>query len=350
MSTKTYLERVLAHSPSPDFGNLQKVLKHMRPNRATLFEFFLNYPLYQRLSGVTVKPGVERTDVQCLIGAFRQAGYDYVTYRPPEFAFPRGERPREKTVSINEGGVIADWASFEKCPWKDPDTCNYSQLKWIQELLPDGMKVVVCGPGGVLENVIALVGYERLCFMLADDPGLAHAVFDAVGSRLVRHYEIAGGFESVGACISNDDWGFKTQPMLAPQAMREYVFPWHVKIVQAIHHHGKPAILHSCGNAAEIMQDITDAMEYDGKHSFEDAIEPVEDAYRKYGRRIALLGGIDVDFVCRASPDEVYRRSKAMLDLTAAAGSYALGTGNSVPEYVPTGSYCAMIWAALEAR
>jgi uroporphyrinogen decarboxylase len=128
------------------------------------------------------------------------------------------------------------------------------------------------------------------------------------------------------------------------------VFPWHVKIAAAIHGHGKPAILHSCGNAAEIMADVIDDMKYDGKHSFEDAIEPVEDAYRRHARRIALLGGIDVDFICRSAPDAVHRRARAMLELTAGQGGYGLGTGNSVPEYVPTEGYCAMIWAALEAR
>jgi uroporphyrinogen decarboxylase len=90
-------------------------------------------------------------------------------------------------------------------------------------------------------------------------------------------------------------------------------------------------------------------MQYDGRHSYEDAILPVEEAYERYSGRIAILGGIDVDFVCRAAPDEVYRRSKAMLERSAMRGAYALGTGNSVPDYVPDEGYFAMTRAALEA-
>jgi uroporphyrinogen decarboxylase len=59
---------------------------------------------------------------------------------------------------------------------------------------------------------------------------------------------------------------------------------------------------------------------------------------------------MDVDFVCRSSPDAVYERSKAMLKLTATRGGYALGTGNSVPEYVPQENYFAMLAAAWEYR
>ena len=138
--------------------------------------------------------------------------------------------------------------------------------------------------------------------------------------------------------------------MLSPADLRTYVFPWHQRIVAAAHAAGKPAILHSCGNASEIMEDIIGTMRFDGKHSFEDTIQPIEAAYDQYQGRVALLGGIDVDYVIRSAPDAVYRRSREMLERAAKVGAYALGTGNSVPEYVPVENYCAMIWAAVETR
>jgi uroporphyrinogen decarboxylase len=95
------------------------------------------------------------------------------------------------------------------------------------------------------------------------------------------------------------------------------------------------------------MDDVIDDMRYDGKHSYEDTIQPVESAYDQYSRRIAILGGIDVDFVCRSTPEAVYERSMNMLKRRR---SYALGTGNSVPEYVPDRNYFAMIRAALDLR
>jgi uroporphyrinogen decarboxylase len=184
--------------------------------------------------------------------------------------------------------------------------------------------------------------------MLYEDKDLVKEIIDNIGSRLVKHYEILGGFDAVGAMISNDDWGYKTQPMLTPAQMREYIIPWHKKIVQAIHNAGRPAILHSCGNLELVMDDIIDDIGFDGKHSYEDVICPVEEMYDRYHDRIAILGGIDVDFLCRSTPEEITKRSRALVEMGMRGGGYALGSGNSIPEYVPQENYLAMIKAAID--
>lgn len=333
----------------PDVSQLLAVLRREHPARTVLFEFFLNTPLYRLLAGPDIAQAYDRGEItweEVQLRAVCNAGYDYVTVCGSEFVFPRREQHREQTISLNEGVLITDRASFEALPWIDPDACDYSQLDHLARVLPAGMKLIVWGPGGVLENVVAMVGYENLCLLLHDDPGLVKDVFAAVGSRLLRYYERCLPHPAVGAIISNDDWGFKSQTMLSPDDMRRYVFPWHARIVAAAHAVGKPAILPSCGNLAAVIDDIIDVMRFDAKHSYEDTIMPVEEAYEHYGRRIAILGGIDVDFVCRATPEQVYARSTAMLARAAARGDYALGTANSLPEYVPQANYFAMINAA----
>ncbi len=331
----------------PDFDNIRRVLDRSKPNRPTLFEFFLNQPLYEKLADKSMPEAVEEKN-RWLINAFRAAGYDYATIHPPlDMAFQTGEHDVEATVSLNDYNSITDRKSFDKYQWPDPDKCDYSIYDKLTPYLPDGMKAIVCGPGGVLENVIRLAGYDNMCIMTITEPELLKDIFDKIGSVLVRHYELASQFDSVGALISNDDWGFNSQTMLSPEDFEKYLFPWHRKIAAACHKAGKPVILHSCGQLEEIMDVIIDDIGYDGKHSYEDKIMPIEDAYEKYHSRIALLGGIDLDFVCRHSPEEVYQRSRKMIERSAERGSYALGTGNSVPEYTPDENYFAMTKAAL---
>jgi uroporphyrinogen decarboxylase len=331
----------------PDFENLLKVLHRQKPDRPTLFEFFLNGPFYEKLTGRFL--GVEGKDWlwgalnPVITEAFRIAGYDYVTVMGSQMKFETGEIERKATISLNAGSAITDRASFELYRWPDADSFDYSDLEKAKKTLPAGMKLIVYGPCGVLENVISLVGFERLCMMLADDADLVKDIFDAVGSRLVRYYEICAAFDTVGALIVNDDWGFKTGTMLSPADLRRYVFGWTKKIVEVIHKAGKPAILHSCGNLDRVMDDIIDDMKFDAKHSFEDVIIPVEQAYEKWGGRIAILGGIDMDFMCRSTPQQIKQRCEVMLAKAATRGGYALGTGNSVPEYVPFDNYIAMI-------
>jgi uroporphyrinogen decarboxylase len=343
---------------TPDFDNVRRILDRGVPARPTLFEFFLNWDLYVSLAGPEVAgvPKEKRDDLyasRVQMQGFLNAGYDYVTMMPGgpnHFHFPQPNRHKAQTVSINEGDTITDRQTFEAYPWLDPDQCDYSVFERLAPELPKGAKFIAHGPSGVLENAIGLVGYERLCLMTMMDPDLAQEIFDSIGSRLVRYYAICASFDSVGACISNDDWGFKGQTMLSPDDMRRYVFPWHTRIVEAVHRAGKQAILHSCGNLEAVMDDVIDDMRFDGKHSYEDAIMPVEDAYDRWGRRIAILGGIDVDYLIRHEPDAIRERCAGMLARSAAHGSYGLGSGNSIPSYVPSDHYLAMIHTATNAN
>jgi uroporphyrinogen decarboxylase len=286
------------------------------------------------------------------IKAFYNAGYDYTVINSSMLNdltlwFPTAEQDAKKTISLNEGIVITDKKSFDVYKWPRVDTNAYSLFKDVGDILPQGMKLIATGPGGVLENTIRLVGYENLCFMTLEDVSLAEKVFENVGSRLLTHFKICLEYDSVGAIISNDDWGFNTQTMLSPEMLRKYVFPWHKEIVAAAHKAGKPVILHSCGNLDAVMDDIIYDMKFDGKHSYEDGICPVEQAYEKWHDKIAIMGGIDVHFMCTASPDEIFTRSQKMIERSAGRGGFALGTGNSVPEYIPQENYLAMISAAV---
>ncbi len=336
-------------TPKPDFSNLLAVLRREVPARPTLFEFFLNDRLYERLAPMTTLPAGPYRAKRQVLRAYYLAGYDHTNVLIPGFEFPTGRDFSTRTISLSGGGVIWDWPTFEAYPWPDPAAADYAILDALAHALPDGMKLIVYGPNGVLENVTELLGFDNLCLLLADEPRLVERIFEAVGQRLARYYEIAAQHPAVGACIDNDDWGFKTQTMLSPHQMRRYVFPWHKRIVEACHRAGKPVILHSCGHFERILDDMAD-IGIDARHSYEDTILPVEEVYERYYDRFAILGGLDVDFVCRAGPDAVYARARAMLARTAGRGGYALGTGNSVPDYLPDESYLAMIRAALELR
>ncbi len=61
----------------------------------------------------------------------------------------------------------------------------------MADYLPDGMKIIIFSPDGILENVIRLIGYENLCYLLYDEPDVVSDVFEQVGSRIYRYYKTA---------------------------------------------------------------------------------------------------------------------------------------------------------------
>jgi uroporphyrinogen decarboxylase len=77
------------------------------------------------------------------------------------------------------------------------------------------------------------------------------------------------------------------------------------------------------------MEDVI-SMGFDARHSYEDNIMPVEEFYELYHKRIAVLGGIDMNFVCTASHDEIKKRASAMIERSRERGGWTLGTGSSV--------------------
>lgn len=332
----------------PDFENLLRVLRREKPDRPTLFEFFMNPDVYGEAAGPAPADLDPVVQLAYLIKAFAACGYDYANTLGSDLMFPTAARESKSTISLNCEPLISSREDFDRYPWPDAGTADYSRLEKIRPFLPPKMKLMVSGPDGLLENVVRIVGYENLCLMLYDDPELVSMIFDRVGSTLLEYYEICAKFDTVGFLMINDDWGFSTQTLLSVEDMRRYVFPWHKKMVEAAHKNGKPAVLHSCGYVDDIIEDVIEDMKYDGRHSYEDKIIPVEEAYRRWGGRIAILGGIDVDFLIRSSEEAVKERARGLLALASGKGGYALGSGNSIPSYIPKEKYFAMTSVAGE--
>ena len=345
-------------TPRPDFQQLRKVLlRQGQPDHLPFIELFADREIMQAVIGEPV-PAYRLYERQLQEIAMRQAirfyhdlGYDYVSVgvslnlpRKRNASADTAPLPREQRLWQDESqGAIETWADFERFAWPRPETIDYYPVEFTCRHIPDGMKAIVMGPGGQLENIMWLMGYMPMSYALGDDPALVQAVADRVGEILVNIFSTVAQMPNVGALWLGDDMGYKTATMISPAAMRRYVFPWQKKLVQIAHAHDMPFLLHSCGDLEAIMDDLIDDVGIDAKHSFEDIIQPVSEAKHVYGKRIALLGGIDVDVLCRCTEDEVRRYTRRVIEQCAPGGGWALGTGNSVANYIPVRNYLAML-------
>ena len=324
-------------------NNILKVLHKQKPAQPTLFELFFDPVAEEGLTGIKLDPADEFSALRRRIKFCYQAGYDYVPIIPSMFCFKLPEHQSKESYSLNEGSLIYDRNSFDEYEWKEPENYKIDALDILSKELPDGMKFIGYGFGGLLEMVIAICGYENLCYMLADDRELVKKIFDNVGKRMVRFYKMFVGHESIGAIFTNDDWGYKNSTMISHEDLRELVFPYHKQIVDMAHGHGKPCGIHTCGNLNGIFEELYTYIGLDAKHSYEDVIRPVESVYDEYHGKIAIVGGIDVDFICRASEADLEKRCEDMLDRAEEFGGYALGSGNTITKYVPLNKYKIML-------
>ena len=329
------------------------------PERVHYLELFLDGEVQQRIinrygigSDIPQNDPYRHWKIQIELQRF--LGYDYVSCGIEGLDFPRDVlQTMDTTSEVAQKRGIRSWTDehkgpvnsredFEKYPWPDPAKFTTHSLEWLSANLPADM-CIFAGCHSIFEQVTWLMGYEFLCYAIHDMPDLVGAMFEKIGGIFHEAAKVLVQFDRVAALFGGDDMGFKTQPMVAPEILIKGSFPWHRKNAQVAHDAGKLYLLHACGNLTSLMDSLINYVRIDGRHSFEDEIEPVTEAKRKYGTQIALLGGIDVNFLCTAGEEQIRKRVRETLDICLPGGGYCLGSGNSVANYIPLDNYLAMM-------
>ncbi len=358
----------------PDFEHLRAVLlRQRRGGRVPLLELAADPEIMSEVTGIpfpsdraretilgnvgtldhldpeTAELGVALMDLS--IAYSLKVGLDYVTMLPvvplvrtrAQLSDTGDGRDRAlRSWQDEHGGLITNRDEFAAYRWPSLDEINLLPVDYAATKMPEGMKVVLMYMG-IFEDLRQLMGFETLAYATADDPGLVDDVLE--GLTRVAEYTVglAAAHPATGAIFYADDMGFSGGPFLSPRFMHEHVTPRLKRIADACHAHGKPFLLHSCGNVFPLMEDFVDVVGIDAKHSFEDKILPVEECYRRYSDRIAIIGGLDMDLLSRGSEAAVRARARQILQACAPGGGYCMGTGNTAANYIKIENYWAMI-------
>lgn len=343
----------------PDYTNFIGAAKNIYQKRIPLYEHGVCLSTMEKITGAPIQGLYEATEPEKIrhymkgfCNFWKQMGYDTVTW---EIGIT-SVMPGNGALGAHLPGCIKKRSDFEQYPW-DTIADRYFQ-RWsahyeiLREVMPEGMKAVA-GPGnGVFECVQDVVGYEHLCMLTIDDPGLYDDLFKAAGDMIFsvwrRFLEQYGDIYAV--CRFGDDLGYRSGTMLAPADVKEKILPQYKKVVDLVHSYNKPFCLHSCGCIFDVMEDMINYVGIDGKHSNEDAIAPFSVWVEKYGDRICNYGGVDVDVLCRESKEYIRKYTLDIIDYTFNKGGIILGSGNSIPDYVPVESYLTMVNTIREYR
>ena len=207
--------------------------------------------------------------------------------------------------------------------------------------MPEGMKLVVGTT--VFEMILErFLGYEDLFMLSVDNPDLVEAVFATWGQKVYDLYKEAVQYPEVGAIFHADDLGFKTSTMMSPEFLKKHLFPWFKKYAALAHEQGKTYWYHCCGNVLSIMDDLINDVNIDAFHSFQDVIIPISRFLDQYGDRVAALGGVDMDKLGRMDEGQLRAYVRTILD-ECMPKRFALGSGNTVANYITPRNYLAML-------
>jgi uroporphyrinogen decarboxylase len=357
----------------PNFENLRRtILRQGPPGPVPFIEFLADLGIIEAVLGEKFPIDLRRyldeafADVSAddlsqltkaadmFVRFWCEMGYDYVPV-PTDLVFHRNLMPLADTAPMPDwvggerywqdetSGPIQSWADFETYPWPKAEELQHLAVQYVNAVLPQGMKICVQVPG-VFENTMQVMGLQSLCYALRDQADLVEAVCRRLGELVTTVTAQVVAYDNVGIVVEGDDMGFQSGTLVSPDVLRRYILPHHKKIAEIAHGAGKLLVLHSCGNVYRLMDDFIDYVGVDAKHSFEDKILPVEEAYERWGDRVTILGGVDIDLLGRGTEEQVRVRTREILEVCGVKGAgYCLGTGNSVANYIPVQNYLAML-------
>lgn len=287
------------------------------------------------------------------------AGYDYIKLQPiADFNPGRLFLQDATNTTFNADGTVfrkwategkgsvTDWQSFEQYRFPHREDFDYSNFEKVRRLLPEGFGVV--GQyGDIFTMVWELMGFEQFSLALYDNPDLVAKLFDIIGDLVLSMFEYFAQNDVVDVMWYSDDIAYVSGPMLSPQVFRQYFFPWLKKIGDLARKYNKPLIYHTDGKLDVLMEDII-ACGVDALHPIEPKAMALADVKARWGDRLCLIGHVDVDLLARGTPEDIRQKVKENIEAAAYNGGYCLGSGNSIPEYIPFENYMAMLAAARE--
>jgi uroporphyrinogen decarboxylase len=169
-----------------------------------------------------------------------------------------------------------------------------------------------------------MLGVDRILYFARKDPATLLRIINSFAELQLRQIEQMRSLRPI-AVFTFDDLGQKDRSLLAPELFRKFFLPARKKVNDAIHELGAKSILHSCGNATELLPDLV-AAGFDGWQTLEPAsgIDHA-DVKKRFGDRLSFWGGVDNNVLCFGTPAEVEAEVKRMIRVMAPGGGYLLG-------------------------
>jgi uroporphyrinogen decarboxylase len=331
----------------PAFEQTRIALYGGQPARVPLFELKVDLHVMQAFMGKAFHSIKDHVDF------WAAAGYDYIRVRAKYDFFKKAAVTREGEYSVygdhkqqiawadSGKGMIASEQDFDAFPWPTPADIDYSPVEEAGRCLHDGMKII-SSTTGIFESVWMIMGYETFALASIEQPALIARMFEKVGEIHYNIFKNTADLPHIGAMWMTDDLAYTSGLMINPQIYRQHLFPWYRKMAEVCKAHDIPYILHSDGKLWDILDDILDCG-FNALHPIEPKAMDIVELKQRVQGKLCLIGNVDVDLLARGTPDAIRKRTLSLLREVAPGGGYCIGSGNSVPNYVPVENYRAMI-------
>ena len=230
-----------------------------------------------------------------------------------------GKVPSLKKTDIKE--KLPKWHVRE--PREDKLFSQHLDLcRKVAEMFPDfHLETLVGGPWSM---TMELRGIEETLSDVFDDTKFLHDLMKyTTETVIVRSLAVVD--QGITPFIGDPSAGMS---MISPAVYREFVFPYHKQIVDALHKKGSRVVLHICGYVDPVLKDLL-SLGIDGLSI--DAPTSLEKAFALERGKTVLIGNIDPILFVHGTPEQLEEKIRECLQIAKGDPRYVLGPGCQVP-------------------
>lgn len=341
--------------------NIQRLLATVRleePDCVPLADFQVDEPIMDQFMGRPIRTVEDHVAFQAAAGydfLYLRANYDFHGTSPVvSTGSPRSWEYARKNLSESEDlshdhplKSMADWDAY---PWPDPQTVDIAHFARASAVLPEGFGLIT-GVGGVFTRTWMIMGYEDFCMALIDNPEFVGRVAAQVGKTQVEVLRRLVALPDVYAIWYGDDLAYTESLMASPEVLRKLFFPWIEELSSIAHGAGMPFIMHSDGVLWDVLDDLV-TLGLNAIHPIEPKAMDIYELKRKYGRKLALFGNIDIGYALTkgtGTPQAIRKEVRQKIKALAPGGGYGVASGGGgVTRYTSLENFLAMREATLE--
>jgi uroporphyrinogen decarboxylase len=233
----------------------------------------------------------------------------------------------EDSMCISEKIALEEKSNLADLRVPDPFTAgrmpDYMETcRLVKEQVRDSsVSGNVCGPWTI---AISLRDAEALLKDCRRDPEFVHALMQ-FATEVSRTYALALATVGVGVSIGEPT---ASCSLVSPRLYREFIFPYHQRLLADLHANGLGIALHVCGYADPILQDLMDTGADAISIDFPSSLEQM--AALSSGK-VVVIGNVNTRLFYQGSREEMEAEVKRCIDAAAKGSGFILSTGCEVP-------------------
>lgn len=190
------------------------------------------------------------------------------------------------------------------------------------------------GTDGPFTLACELMGPAEFCICLYEDPEYAHQLMDYITDATIMRMKAWRKYRGMPEISESFDFADDSVLLLSKEMYKEFVLPYHKKLVNGLSEMKVPGRMHMCGDAARHFKTIRDELNI---KAFDTGF-PVKhgELVRELGPDVIIQGGPKSELIRTGSREEILKEAKRIIDeVKPYTKKFILREGNDIAPYTP---------------